>query len=371
MVNKLAFFVGLSAAALGVGCDSRERPPCGTDAEITTICGFRNPEDLEYVRSASVLLVSNMRIDGAHPGGGYLSAVLPGTWEPRAIWGGDGPAASAPDPSLGAETCADPPVPTEFRPHGLTATRRDDAMSLVYVAAHAGDSGGREAVEIFELSGEGANAQLTWKACIPSEGGVQLNDLAVSDEGLILASNYLPDPSPVHSVKASIFREPTGDVMTWTREDGWRHLEDTESLLANGVALSPDGKTIFYTETVAGTVHRRSIDSASGAIDIEIDGLPDNLTWTSRGTLLVATHDSGVGLMACLLRSGACRAGWAVYEITPETLAARLVVSHSGEAIGAVATAVEIDDQLLVSSVLNDRIATMPQSGTQGGRNDQ
>ena len=364
-MHSFALMTAALVATMVGACASPERPPCTNDGDIPTLCGFRNPEDLEHVATAGVVLVSNMRHDGANPGGGYLSAMVPRTWVPRIIWGHAGPSPSDPQADLGDPTCTSAPEPDAFYPHGLSSVEID-ARQLVYVAAHAGDAGGREAVEIFELGGSGEDAELTWKACIPSDAQVQINDVAVSSDGLLLASNYIPDPSTMrHSLRAAIFRQPTGDVMTWTKQNGWTHLDDTEALMSNGIALSKDGQTLFYVETVGAKLHRRSVADARGAIHIDIEGAPDNLTWTSRGTLLIATHTEGAKMLGCFLRAGACRSAWSVYEITPETMAARKVLTHTGELIGAVATALEIEGALLLSSVFDDRIGIMPQSGNE------
>jgi hypothetical protein len=358
----------LSLTALG--CSGPERPPCDDTGEIPTVCGFRNPEDLEYVAAANLVLVSNMRRDRPKADGGYLSAVEPGVWVPVTMWGGESASAIAADPKLGDPKCQAAPDPGAFYPHGLTSVQRDD-RTLVYVASHAGSLGGREAVEIFELIDSGEQAQLVWLACIPSADEVQLNDLAVSHDGLLVASNFVPEPSMRHPMAAAIFKKPTGDLMTWTPQAGWTHLKNTESLMANGVAVSSDGKTLFYAEAIGGKLHRRSVDGPTAAIDIDIDGVPDNLSWTSRGTLLLAAHSSGPGLMRCFLRSGACRSSWAVYEVNPSTMAVEKVLAHSGDSIGAVATALEIEGELLLSSVFGNRIGRMPWSSAPSSPNAQ
>ncbi len=357
-MKHFSLLLGLALAVGAGACAGPDRPPCSRGEELETVCGFRNPEDIEFVETADIIIVSNMRHDGGQKSdgplesGGFLSALLPQSRETHLLWP-DG--ASAPDPSLGDPRCTEAPTAASFSPHGLTSIA-DANGATVYVAAHAGDGGGREAIEIFKLTGTASTTELTWKACIPSPDSVMINDVAVSADGLILASNYLPDSSHRHSVKASLFRQPTGDVMTWTRETGWSHLPETQSLMANGVALSRDGATALYTETIAQRLHRRAISTADGAIHIDLDGAPDNLTWTSRDTLLVATHTRAYELFGCFFRRGACRSAWAVYEITPETLKVTKRFAHSGDTIGAVATALEVNGEVFLSSVFDDRV---------------
>ena len=93
---------------------------------------------------------------------------------------------------------------------------------------------------------------------------------------------------------------------------------------------------------------------------MDIGGNPDNLTWTPRGTLLLATHTAGSRFMLCALGARPCTTGWAVYEVDPVTLAATLVVEHDGTDLGAVATALEADGVIYLGSVYDDRIGAIP-----------
>jgi sugar lactone lactonase YvrE len=228
--------------------------------------------------------------------------------------------------------------------------------TLVFVTAHAGRNGGREAVEIFTLTGAGEDARLAWSACVPMPSAVQGNDIAVRPDGTIVVSNYRPDDSIVHTLKASLLGSTTGDVMVWRREGGWSHLAATQSAMANGVALSRDGNMLFFTESITGNVHRVPLDGSGGAISVEVDGNPDNLSWTSKGTLLVASHTAGYGFAACLWGRRPCRTSWAVFEIDPATLRVNQVIAHDGSLLGAVSTALQVGHNLLLGSVFDDRI---------------
>ena len=349
------------------GCGPGEpRPACGDAPGIETVCGLRNPEDIAVAPDAAIILVSNMRIDSESPTGGYISSL---TLPPRDIGPADAPvplwptaegaAPSRPESGLGEAECTTAPAPGSFYPHGLAVSRRGE-RTLVHVVGHAGEAGGREAVEVFELSGTGRAASLTWVACIPTPGAIQANDVAVADNGLIAVSNFLPDGSLKHIVRASITGEPTGNVLTWTPVEGWREVPGTSAVMANGVAWTPDAKVLFYTETLTGLLHRVRSDTDGGAIAVELGGNPDNLTWTRDGMLLAATHTRGTSLMLCKLGRRPCRTGWEVYEINPQTMAVRRVMHGDGAELGAVATALEVDGTMYLSSVYDDRVGAVP-----------
>jgi hypothetical protein len=341
-----------------VGCLSGSpRPPCSDDGSIHTLCGFENPEDLEYVERADIVLVSNMRSENERHGG-YVAGFVPGTRDVFRLWPHDDGGAAAPDPALGVASCSKPPGASVFRPHGLTSRQRPDGSdaTLIFVTAHAGEDGGREAVEIFDLTGSGRDARLVWKACIPMPPSVQGNDLAVSADGTVVVSNFRPDASLVHTLEASLLGSVTGDMIAWRAANGWSHVADTKSAIANGVALSGDGRMLFYSESMTGSIHRLPLDGSGGAISIEIDGNPDNLSWTKRGTLLVASHTAGYAFAACLFGRRPCTTSWAVFEIDPNTLTVHKVLSHDGSRLGAVSTALQVGDSLLLGSVFDDRI---------------
>jgi hypothetical protein len=133
-------------------------------------------------------------------------------------------------------------------------------------------------------------------------------------------------------------------------------MAGTESALANGVALSRDATMLFYTESMTGQLHRLPLDGRGGAISVDVEGNPDNLSWTKRGTLLVASHTSGYGFGLCLLGKRPCMTSWAVFEIDPRTLVVSKVLAHDGRLVGAVSTALQVGNSLLLGSVYDDRI---------------
>ncbi len=346
----------LCTLVAAAGCVGGEpRPPCDVQAPIGTICGFRNPEDLEYLPSAGVVLVAGMRWDGPVQDGGFVSALADSTGETHIAWPRPGERLSAPEPALGDPRCQRPPDSVAFYPHGLTATERD-GRTLVYVVGHEGALGGREAVEIFEFSGEDSNTELLWRACIPTKDAVQANDVVVTEAGQVIVSNFQPNDSVWHAIRAALFGTQTGNIMVWTKELGWRELEGTDAAMASGVAVTHDPDRLFYTEMMTGQLHRRPLAGNEGAIAVDIGGNPDNLTWTRRGTLLVATHTGRSALFLCTLGWAPCRSAWKVYEVDPDTLVTKLVLAHDGDQIGAVATALEVGKTLYLGSVYDDRI---------------
>ena len=355
---------GVAAASAAACMNGPPRPDCKPPTaagEIGSICGFHSPEDLEYVRRAGLIVVSNLRLEGSlGEGGGFLAGFEPGE-APTVVrlWPAPSGAPAEPEPALGDPTCTTPPPADRFSPHGLTSTTTDEDRVLLYVAAHASAGRSREAIEIFELRGRGHDTTAIWKACIPTAGAIQANDVVLTPDGTVVVSNYQPDGGIRHTFLAALFGIRSGNVMEWSHEAGWRVVPSTDAELANGVAVARRGETVLFAETMTGQIHRVPIAGGGGGIDIEIGGNPDNFTRTPRGTLLIATHTAGAAFMACRFGRKPCTTSWAVYELDPDTLATHKVLEHDGSAIGAVATALEVDGLLYFGSVFDDRAGVM------------
>jgi len=352
----------MALAAFLPACKSRPRAACGRGVTITTICGFENPEDIEYVPSADVLVASNMRFDGRDQPdairGGFLSSLALASGTVHRLWPDPTDQANL-DPALGDPVCLTPPAAGVLYPHGITSTTRD-GRALLYAIGHQGEAGGREAVEIFEVVGRGETARVIWRACVPMRARVMGNDIAVAPDGEIVVSNYQPSVSLWHVIKANVLRMSTGDIQAWSRGRGWRIIPGTAAGLPNGVAISPDGRFVYYSEAGTGRVYRIARDGTGERISVDIGGNPDNFAWSGRGTLLIATHTGGAGMLACAFGRAPCRTSWEVYELDPTSLAARLLLAGDGDALGAMSTPAVVGPDLYLASVFDDRIGMVP-----------
>ncbi|HEV7735598.1 MAG TPA: hypothetical protein VGR62_25710 [Candidatus Binatia bacterium] len=342
---------------LGPGCDGRPReacepvPPLGT---LGTICGFTNPEDIEAVPAAGLLVVSQMR--GRDGAGGALVALVPPVTTPHPLWPtGDGARDVGTGPVSGDPACTTPPAADVFAPHGI-ASVQTTVRGLVHVAVVG--HGGREAVELFDLVGTGNSARLTWRGCVPLPPDEAGNDVALTLAGEIVVANFQPTMSGLRGAYYMVqsgLGWPTGDVIVWRAGEGWHHVPGTAAAGANGVAVSPDGKTLFYAETGAGRVARVPLAGGGSPAFAMTGGTPDSLAWASRKTLLAAVHTDRTGLLACLVRRP-CRSAWAVVEIDPESLRTSELLHDDGQLIGAVTSMAELDGRFYFGAAFGDRI---------------
>jgi DNA-binding beta-propeller fold protein YncE len=278
---------------------------------------------------------------------------------PRRLWPTDDPARDrgvgvpAGDPS-----CTEPPAASAFAPHGLaSAPTETPSVVRIAVVGH-----GREAVELFDLAGNGDSATLAWRGCVPLPPHTVGNDVSLAADGAIVVSNYMPARAGWHSLFYTLksgLGWNTGDVMEWHRGSGWRHLAGTAAPGPNGVFVSPDGATVLAAETGSGLVSRvprAGVSPGSTAEHVKIGGNPDNLSLSPRGTIFVVTHTDGAAFLLCVFGRLPCRTGWSLFEIDPATLRATLLLHHDGSAVGAVASAAEYEGWVYFGSVFDDRI---------------
>jgi hypothetical protein len=345
---------------VALGCGGRPReacepvPPLGV---LGTICGFTNPEDVEAVPAAGLLIVSELR--GRDGAGGALVALVPPLTAPRPLWPTGDPAQDVgTGPPAGDPACTAPPPADRFAPHGI-ASIQTPVRGLVHVAVVGHEA--REAVELFDLVGTGNLARLAWRGCVPLPPDEVGNDVALTLAGDIVVSNFQPTMSGLrgayHMIRSGLGR-PTGDVIVWRAGEGWHHVPGTSAAGANGVAVSPDGQTLFYAETGAGRVARvplAGLPAGASPSFAHTGGHPDNLSWSTRKMLLAGVHTGGAGMLTCLV-SGPCRSAWSIIEIDPVTLATTVVLQHDGALVGAVASAAELDGRFYLGAVFDDRI---------------
>jgi hypothetical protein len=357
----------LLAAAVALACRGGEpRGPCDPSpppGELGSVCGFANPEDVAWVPAAGLLLVSQMRHADAAAGGSLAALPLGPAGEPiaapRALWppplATAGSDREAPSP-LGDPACTRPPEAARFAPHGLAAgAPRPDGEIPVAAVGH----GVREAVELFALRGAGEAATLRWNGCVRLPESAVGNDVWLGGDGALWVTNYQPALGGLRGLYHTIaggLGLPTGEVLRW-RAPRWESVPGTRGANPNGLLLLPGGAALAVAFTGAGSLGLRPLAPAGGSPrDIALGGHPDNLTWSSRATLLVPVHTSGLAMLRCRFGALPCRSPWTLMEIDPATGAASRRFSHDGSLVGGVSSVAEAGDRLYFGAVFDDRI---------------
>lgn len=339
----------LLALRLLAACGAPERGACNPQpgpGALGSICGFDHPEDLLVVAEAGLVLASGLRA------GAGLWALAIGDLEladprPWRIWPAAPPAAGRAPPA-GDPGCTAPPDLERFAAHGLGG-----AGGVVAAVGH----GGREAIELFALSGAGREATLEWRGCIPVPDGVLANDVALAPDGDVLATSFVPRRAGLaqrYELLRAALGFDSGEVIAWRAERGWRPVPGSRGAGPNGLLLSPDGAWLFVAENGRRRVVRMpragaSPDRPAAAADVRFH--VDNLGWASPGRILAVVHTGG---MRAVLQS--CLMDWALWEVDPRTLAAGELLRHDGSVLCGATSAVQIGERILIGTMSEDRI---------------
>ncbi len=110
---------------------------------------------------------------------------------------------------------------------------------------------------------------------------LQLNDCIADPQGRLLAGSCYYDPSNSY---------PLGKLLLVGRH-GKVEILDEGFHLANGLGFSPDGATLYFTDSIQRTIYQYSYDQETGSaqdrrVFVELDksaGIPDGLTVDAEG----------------------------------------------------------------------------------------
>jgi len=346
-VHRRSSLLLLLLLAATAGCGGIEPvSDCSPRGGARPVCGFQNPEDLALLPGGRTLIVSEFgSLEGDRPGRLALYDIDSGA-RTLAYEGG---AAAALVPGWGEETCPGPP-PVGFSPHGLDLARRPSGELALLVVNH----GGRESLELFEVTAAGA---VEWRGCILPPPGSFLNDVAaLPDGGLVASHMYDRERGLLPLAWSMLLGRETGHALEWHPGAGFSVVPGSAAGLPNGIAVSSDGASIYLNSSLTGLVRR--IDRASGRelarADVEA---PDNVSW-SDGRLLVASLRAPMWqVMRCAeLRTGACPLPFAIVELDPETLATREIYAGEGAPMGAGTAAIEVGGELFIGTFAGDRL---------------
>ena len=342
----------LLAGALGLllfGCapELHHLQGCEPHGARVPVCGFQNPEDLVAAPGGEWLLVSQMAsgLSGSDTPGSLI-AFRPEDGARAALYPADDAIARS---DAGDPACGGPPDPQRFAPHGL-----DLQGTRLLVVNH----GGREAIELFELRQGEDRPALRWTGCVPLPEEMMANDVAgLPDGGLVVSYMLSKGTSPLTILRV-LMGWDTGYVLVWSQRTGWSPLPNSNDSAPNGVAVSPDGRVVYYAAWGRAAVVRLARDG-SDRREVELDFHPDNLTWGGEGRLLVAGQAGPLtGFLSCAEREeGTCGMPFAVVSIDPDTLAVRpLLREDPPVTMGAASVALERRGELWIGTFAGDRL---------------
>ncbi len=222
----------LSAAVIGFGAVYFYYST-GNDSEdpenFDSIRGLNNAEDMVQIGDTKWILTGNLGDKSWKRGGLYFIDSESLEWREADIDFSRAPAE-------GYEKIAEPEL---FSAHGIAVKQIEDNRFEIYAVNH----GGRESVEVFELTVKGDDLAIIWKGSVPTPDGMRGNSVAPLSDGFLVTVPMTNND--LDTFIDFLAGRPTGTVYRWTVDEGFREIPGGRLAGNNGIAVSPDEKWAF------------------------------------------------------------------------------------------------------------------------------
>lgn len=325
----------------------------GNDADdpqgFKSIRGLNNAEDMVQIGDTKWILTGNLGDKSWKNGGLYLIDSETLEWQEADIdFSGDA--------AEGYEEIIDPEL---FSSHGIASKAVDDNSYEIYAVNH----GGRESVEVFDLTVNDTSPVIAWKGSVPTPDGMRGNSVAPLSDGFLVTI-------PMTESNAGTFIDflggkPTGAVYKWTVSEGYSEISGGILAGNNGIAVSPDEKWAFVNGYSSRSVTKISLtDENIEPVTAKLSFLPDNIRYSSDGSLLVTGQDCNILTVVALTNGtniGVSPSDTSVAELDPDTMEVTKVLDlPKFRAFGGGTTALYVGNDLWISSIRAQRIMILP-----------
>ena len=262
-------------------------PPCTNTADVQFACGLQAPEDLVVVPGGQWVVASSfsaagginlIRVSDRTVVRGYPTAASTDAFDAKTYKGCPG----VPDAAMKAK----------YQTHGLSLREGRNGVHTLYVVVH----GARESIEVFTLDARPQTPTVTWIGCVVAPEPIGLNSVRWLDDGGFIATNFNPRGANFTAMQKG---EKNGELWEWHAASGWQRVPGSEASGANGIEISPDGRTLYVAAWGSQSFFRLS----RGEKEPKRDEVPlgfrvDNIRWAADGTLLATGQGGGAGVAA-------------------------------------------------------------------------
>ncbi|MEM1112670.1 MAG: hypothetical protein AAGI11_12240 [Pseudomonadota bacterium] len=329
---------------------------CEPQGEMRVYCDIGTPEDIAALPDGQSLLLAHF--GGMGQGNGSVSLFDTKSEALIELYPG---ASAAPEKTLiswGEPDCR-PPDRAAFSPHGTHLHRLENGALRYLLVNH----GGRESIEMFEVSGSGENTRLSWRGCVLAAPDTVINDVVGLADGDVIFTRMLHDGG-LWEMLTSIVGFNTGDLWRWSADSGLRILPGTTANQPNGLEISADERFVFANMYMTGEVWKVKADTGEVVSRAAIASA-DNSAWGSDGRLWIATHpDKFANIVACFENQDqVCGAAFEIVALDTETMTAERVFAHRGPPMGAATVAVPQAGRVYMGSFTGDRMISVPDFG--------
>ena len=346
-------FLSITFATLLLVTQAPQAEPildCVPKGNARPICEFTNPEDMVALPGGQAILLGEYGGSPEVPGG-LLVFELESEKQHTVFRGGQGNGAA--EPGWGDPNCATPPGKA-FNAHGMDLVRRDDGRLQLLVVQH----GSREAIELFEVIGSGADWRVEWRGCVPAPPKAWLNSVA----GVSNGDFYTTQMTPIgYDLTQDLSSDITGHAFAWSQSElSYRKIGGTDGAMPNGIVTSPDGRFIYMNATTEHSVRKVEVATGRELGRATVD-TPDNARWAPDGRILIASfsrHLTAQDFGACVsTKQGACGLPFKIVALDPDSMTiVETLYANEGAPMGAGTVGLRVGDELFIGSMHGDRI---------------
>lgn len=244
----------------------------------------------------------------------------------------------------------------EFHPHGLSLWRGDDGRKRLFVINHTKDDGDK--VEIFDVGTGGALMHVD-SVVFPQMSSP--NDvLGVGPRSFYVTNDKGIKEGFLSQVEAYLAL-PLSSIAYFDGQNG--RIVARGLAYANGVNMTPDGKTIYATEFLGRRVIEYGRNAETGVLSktksIPVNTGPDNIEISADGALWIGGH-SKVFEFLKHVKDPSAIAPSHVIRVNPATGAIEDILIDTSGAINASSVGAVWDETLVVGSVFDDHVMVCP-----------
>ena len=238
-----------------------------------------------------------------------------------------------------------------FLPHGISLYVAADGATTLFAINHAN---GRHTIEVYDVE----PTRLTHRATLADPALVSPNDLvAVTPTQVYVTNDHRHPAGPMRTVEEYL-RRPWTNVVLW---DGHAFREAAGGIqLANGINVSPDGRTLYVASAIGQDVRVYDRDAATGALtlrgEIPLGSGPDNIEVDADGTLWIGAHPKLVTIVRYM--SGAvAQAPSQVLHVVPTRDGGEVqeVYLNAGEQLSGASVAAVRGKRLLIGPIADSK----------------
>lgn len=332
-------------------------PNCAPGARLDYVCGAAQPEDLVAIPDTKWLIAS-----GFAKGAGLKLVDME---SPSATFWYDGSAEQIAHDRAAYDACPAPVDPALSNARGLSLRRIDETHYRLHVVNH----GGRESIEIFDVTVSKDKPRLQWRGCRLMPQGQVANSVATFADGRLLVTVLT---SPGTTITDFVQGKTTGAVWQWAPgADRFTQIPGTQLPGNNGLETDPDGRH-FYVVAFgwhAVLIYDRKNTRRPIRRIVLPDFMPDNIRWTG-GKLVAAgmrLDEPACGGLRKIVNGEAdkmlCHRGYVAAQIDPVAGTVRTLAYGEPEAdFNGVSAAAIVGNKIWFGSYQSDRLAyrTLP-----------